>query len=160
MTVELEIEPATETDVEWGHKLMAGQQHRDLVTRLYEGLKLLFRDRSDRLVMSEVSTYDATGTMTIPDVAVVFGRPQANVRSYRVGSDAPAPEVVIEVVSPNDTDDANGNKLDAHRKLGTKELWFLHLRTGVEARFRAHRRGFRAGNRRRLYQTRGKYVPV
>lgn len=139
MTVETAVETAvdatSEADVEREHYLMAGQQHRDLVTRLYEGLKLLFRERSDRLVMSEVSTASPDGRWMIPDIAIVLGQPQAEHRSYRVGVNGPAPTIVLEVVSPNDTDDVNGNKLDRHLQLGTAEMWFLHLRTGGVQRF-------------------------
>ena len=44
-----------EAEVEREHYAVAGQDHRDLVTRIYEGLKAQFADREDRLVLSEVT---------------------------------------------------------------------------------------------------------
>ncbi|MGE0726693.1 MAG: Uma2 family endonuclease [Acidimicrobiia bacterium] len=129
------IDAAMEAEVEREHYSMAGQQHRDLVTRLYEGLRLLFADRTDRLVLAEVTTMTASGRMMIPDIAVVFGLPQQQHRSYRVGTTGPAPRVVLEVVSPMDTDEINATKLGRHLELGTEELWFLHVRTGSIERF-------------------------
>lgn len=129
------IDAAMEAEVEREHYLMAGQQHRDLVTRLYEGLKLLFADRADRLVLAEVTTLAPAGRMMIPDIAVVFGLPQQQHRSYRAGVTGPPPRVVLEVVSPMDTDEINARKLERHLELGTEELWFLHVRTGSIERF-------------------------
>ena len=36
------------------HYGVAGQEHPDVISRLYEGLKLLYAGRNDRLVMAEV----------------------------------------------------------------------------------------------------------
>lgn len=138
MTVELDHDPVDENErVDEEHYAMAGQEHRDVISRLYEGLKLAFVGRTDRLVMAEVDLYPpGERVKMIPDVAVVFGLPQASMSSYRVGRDGPAPDVVLEVVSPLETDDARSRKLDRYAAMGAREVWFLHLHPAVSLRYR------------------------
>jgi hypothetical protein len=106
----------------------SGQQHRDVISRLYEGLKLLYADRTDRLVMAEVDLYQPDERLKmIPDVAVVFGLPQSQIESYHVDRTGPAPTVVIEVVSRFETEDSRGRKLERYARMGVPEVWFLHI---------------------------------
>ncbi len=138
MTVELDRDPVDENArVDEEHQAMAGQEHRDAISRLYEGLKLSFVGRSDRLVMAEVDLYPpGERVKMIPDVAVVFGLPQASMSSYRVERDGPAPTLVLEVVSPFETDDARTRKLGRYGSMGVSEVWFLHLDPPASFRYR------------------------
>ena len=122
--------------VEEEHYAMAGQEHRDVITRLYEGLKLLFDGRDDRLVMAEVDLYPpGEQVKMIPDIAVVFGVAQSVVNSYRVGRSGPAPTVVLEVVSRWETEDARTRKLERYATIGVLEVWFLHMHPPVNVRY-------------------------
>jgi Uma2 family endonuclease len=117
------------------HHMSAGQPHRNLVTRLYEGLRAVYRDRTDRLVVAEIIWRCPDSTRLIPDIAVVHGVPMGDPESYRIGIDGPPPTVALEVVSPRDDENTYRLKLDRHWLAGTGELWFLHHSTGLVTRW-------------------------
>lgn len=122
--------------VEEEHYAMAGQEHRDVISRLYEGLKLLFVERNDRLVMAEVDLYPPGATVKmIPDLAVVAGLPQTVMRSYRVGETGPSPAIVFEIVSRWENEDARERKLERYGAMAVAEVWFLHLHPPAITRY-------------------------
>ena len=123
--------------VEEEHYAMAGPEHRDVISRLYEGLKLVYIDRTDRLVMAEVDLYPPGARVKmIPDVAIVRGLPQYRVEAYRVGETGPPPSIVLEVVSRYENEDARRRKLERYGSMGVEEVWFLHLHPAGSVRYR------------------------
>ena len=126
-------------DADEEHRLMAGMVHFELVIRLYEGLLLLFRDRPDVFVAAELNWVLPEHRVAVPDIAVVFGQPADDrPRSYRQDQGRPPADLVIEVVSSQDTDEINADKMKRHAAAGTRELWFLYLATGGQTRFVLH----------------------
>jgi hypothetical protein len=61
-----------------------------------------------------------------PDALVVFGRPPGYRGSYKQWEeDGIAPQVVFEVLSPNNTDEEMESKLDFYERYGVEEYYFI-----------------------------------
>jgi Uma2 family endonuclease len=135
MTTALD-EDALVAQVEQEHYLMAGAAHHNLVIRLYEGLLTEFDGRDDACVLAEVTWFLPNGQPMIPDIAVIRGVPQSEPSSWRQDRGDAPPSVLIEVVSPGDTEEIHRAKLDRFELAGAEEVWFLHLLTGAIACWR------------------------
>lgn len=123
-------EDALVAQVEEEHYAMAGAAHHNFVIRLYEGLLTVFHERDDVCILAEVTWFGADGKPFIPDVAVIHGVPQSEPSSWRQDRGDPPASVVIEVVSPSETDDILFAKLARFNEVGVEEAWFLRTRLG------------------------------
>jgi Uma2 family endonuclease len=130
MTTTLD-EDALVAQVEEEHYGMAGAAHHNLVIRLYEGLLTEFDGHDDVCVLAEVTWFLPDHQPMIPDVVVIRGAPQSEPTSWRQDHGDAPPTVIIEVVSPGDTEEIHRAKLDRFELAGTQEVWFLHLLTGA-----------------------------
>lgn len=66
------------------------------------------------------------GIVTAPDGLVAFGRPPGYRGSYKQWEeDNVAPQVVFEVLSPNNTDDEMEDKRDFYERHGVEEYYFI-----------------------------------
>ncbi len=101
-------------------------QFRWIVT-VKEGLEAQFRDRPDVFVAGDMLWYPVEGDNTIrraPDAMVIFGRPKGDRGSYiQHLEDGIAPQVVFEILSPNNTPAEMQQKRDFYQRYGVEEYY-------------------------------------
>ena len=94
-----------------------------------ENLEFLFADDPNVFVAGDNLIYPLEGKPAIcvaPDVYVAFGRPKGHRGSYKVWKeDGIFPQVVFEVLSPNNTKDEMKRKLAFYEKHGADEYYVL-----------------------------------
>ncbi|MCS6888657.1 Uma2 family endonuclease [Chloroflexus sp.] len=109
------------------------KQFRAIVT-IQGNLDALFRERADVFVAGDLLWYPVEGRPDIrraPDVMVVFGRPKGDRGSYRQWEeDNIAPQVVFEVLSPNNTLTEMAAKLEFYDIYGVEEYYLYDPDTG------------------------------
>lgn len=109
------------------------KQFRAIVT-IQGNLDALFRERADVFVAGDLLWYPVEGRPDIrraPDVMVVFGRPKGDRGSYRQWEeDNTAPQVVFEVLSPNNTLTEMAAKLEFYDIYGVEEYYLYDPDTG------------------------------
>ncbi|HEY1064613.1 MAG TPA: Uma2 family endonuclease [Pirellulales bacterium] len=98
------------------------------------GLDAQFRDRDDVFVAGDLLWYpryrDAK-TRAAPDAMVVFGRPKHHRGSYAQAEENNiAPQVVFEILSPNNTALEMDYKLDFYNEYGAEEFYILDPQSG------------------------------
>jgi Uma2 family endonuclease len=90
-------------------------------------LEALFADRPDVFVAGDLLWYPVEGDPTIrraPDALVAFGRPKGYRGSYRQWvEDDVAPQVVFEILSPNNTASEMAQKLEFYDTYGVEEYY-------------------------------------
>jgi Uma2 family endonuclease len=105
------------------------------IVTLQGNLAFLFREQPDVFVAGDLLWYAVQGSPSAsvaPDTMVVFGRPKGHRGSYRQWREAGiAPQVVFEVLSPNNTDEEMDQKLDFYNRHGVEE-YYLYDPDGVE----------------------------
>jgi Uma2 family endonuclease len=101
-------------------------QFRWIVT-IKEGTDRVFRDRPDVFVAGDFFWYPVEGRPDIrvaPDALVVFGRPKGDRGSYKQWEEGGiAPQVVFEVLSPNNRIPEIYRKLKFYEKYGVEEYY-------------------------------------
>jgi Uma2 family endonuclease len=94
-----------------------------------ENLEILYADDPDVFVAGDNLIYPVEGKPAIcaaPDVYVAFGRPKGHRGSYKVWKeDGIFPQVVFEVLSPNNTKDEMSRKRTFYEKYGADEFYVL-----------------------------------
>lgn len=102
-------------------------QFRWIVT-IEGGLDALFADRPDVFVAGDLHWYPVEGEPKIcqaPDALVAFGRPKGYRGSYKQWKeDGIPPQVVFEVLSPNNTPTEMLRKLAFYDKYGVEEYYY------------------------------------
>jgi Uma2 family endonuclease len=92
-----------------------------------ENLEILFADRSDVFVAGDLLWYAVEGRPEIrvaPDAMVVLGRPKGDRESYRQWlEDNIAPQVVFEILSPDNTVLEMSRKLLFYQRYGVLEYY-------------------------------------
>ena len=99
--------------------------HTDLVHYLAEVLKWLFRGQP-RAVYENLNFYQTVNPKEcplVPDVAVINGVNFRHLRSWRVGTTGPAPQVVLEVASQGTWDKDLDEKPMKYALMGVKEYF-------------------------------------
>jgi Uma2 family endonuclease len=109
----------------------------DLIVKLHTGLRYLFREREDVLIVSDLLWYPVEGhpeICTAPDVMVAFGRPAGDRRSYRQWEEGDTPpQIVIEVLSSSNRVSEMLRKLRFFETYGVEEFYILDPYTpGIE----------------------------
>ncbi len=107
-------------------KLMADNTKQfNWIVKLVGGLRSLFQDRDDVLVVGDLLWYPIEGepkTCVAPDVMTVFGRPKGDRGSYKQWEeDDIAPQVVFEVLSPSNKSSEMMQKQLFYHRYGVKE---------------------------------------
>jgi Uma2 family endonuclease len=101
-------------------------QFRWIVT-IKEGLERVFHDRPDVFVAGDLLWYPVEGKpeiCTAPDALVAFGRPKGDRGSYKQWEeDNLAPQVVFEVLSPNNRFRELYRKLTSYEEFGVDEYY-------------------------------------
>jgi Uma2 family endonuclease len=97
------------------------------IVTLQGNLDLLYRDRPDVFVAGDHLIYPVEGKPKVraaPDVYVAFGRPKGHRGSYRVWEEGGVfPQVVFEVLSPNNTAAEMARKRRFYRRFGAEEYY-------------------------------------
>lgn len=97
------------------------------ITTIQGNLDSLFQDRADVFVAGDNLVYPREGDVSIclaPDVYVAFGRPKGYRGSYKVWDEEGIfPQVVFEVLSPNNTRTEMYNKRQFYRRHGAEEYY-------------------------------------
>ncbi len=119
-------------------------QYEWIVT-IRENLARMFKDRDDVFAAADNLIYPVRGDATVctaPDVYVVFGRPPGHRGSYKVWEEGDIfPQVIFEVLSPNNSAREMRGKLEFYRRYRAQEYYVIDPDTGdVEARVREGRR--------------------
>jgi Uma2 family endonuclease len=101
-------------------------QFRWIVT-IKEGLDRVFHDRSDVFVAGDLLWYPVEGEPSIcqaPDALVAFGRPKGDRGCYKQWVEGGiAPQVVFEVLSPNNRFQEMLRKLKFYERYGVEEYY-------------------------------------
>jgi Uma2 family endonuclease len=109
-------------------------QYRWIVT-LQGNIDAMYRDHPDVFVAGDNLIYPVRGIPTIctaPDVYVAFGRPKGDRGSYKVWEEGGVfPQVVFEVLSPNNTHQEMREKRQFYRRHGAEEYYEFDPDTGV-----------------------------
>lgn len=131
-----------------GEPVAQNTEQFDWIQKLHGELESIFRDRADVFVASDLFWYPVEGNPSIrfaPDVLVVFGRPKGYRGSYKQWQEKNiAPQVVVEVLSPSNTEDEMENKRSWYERYGAEEYYeidpldlTMRVWTRSEGRFHA-----------------------
>ena len=97
------------------------------IITLFNGLEAMFRDRPDVFVAADLFWYPVQGdptNVTAPDLMVAFGRPKGERASYKQWEEGKiAPQVVFEILSPSNTTEERGKKLQFYQRYGVEEYY-------------------------------------
>jgi Uma2 family endonuclease len=97
------------------------------IVKLKEGCEALFQDNPDVFVAGDLLWYPTEGdnkTCRAPDTMVVLGRPKGYRGSYKQWlEDDIAPQVVFEILSPNNTLSEMALKLQFYNQYGVEEYY-------------------------------------
>lgn len=100
----------------------------DWMVKIVGELRELYAGR-EVFVAGDLFWYPVQGSpkvVTAPDALVVFGRPPGYRGSYRQWEEGGIPpQVVFEVLSPNNTDEELEEKLDFYERHGVEEYYFI-----------------------------------
>jgi Uma2 family endonuclease len=100
----------------------------DWMVKIVGELKEMFANQ-DVFVAGNLFWYPVKGdpnTVTAPDALVVFGRPSGYRGSYKQWEeDDIAPQVVFEILSPNNTREEMNDKLAWYSRYGVHEYYFI-----------------------------------
>ena len=112
-----------------GKPMAENTEQFNWIVLLVENLKALFADDPNVFVAGDLLWYPVQGRVDIslaPDAMVVFGRPRGYRGCYKQWEeDGMAPQVVFEVLSPNNTALEMLDKFNAYSRYGVEE-YFLY----------------------------------
>jgi Uma2 family endonuclease len=109
------------------------KQYRYL-TMIKGGLEVVFRERADVFIAGDLFWYPVEGANAIrvaPDVLVALGRPKGDRSSYLQWREAGIPpQVVFEVLSPGNREDALQEKFQFYQRHEVQEYYTYDPDTG------------------------------
>jgi Uma2 family endonuclease len=97
-----------------------------LIIKIQGGIDTLFIDNPEVFVAGDLLWYPVEGSLKsqAPDVMVVFGRPKGDRRSYKQWQeDNLPPQVVFEILSPNNTAKEMRGKFAFYQEHGVEEYY-------------------------------------
>ena len=101
-------------------------QYKKIVI-IKENLERLFENNDNVFIAADLFWYSVQGdiyTKLAPDVMVAFGRPKGDRRSYlQWNEDNIPPQVVFEILSPNNTKEEMSEKFKFYQKYGVEEYY-------------------------------------
>ena len=110
-----------------GKPMAENTEQFNWIVLLVENLKSLFADDPNVFVAGDLLWYPVQGRVDIsmaPDAMVAFGRPMGYRGSYKQWEEAGiAPQVVFEVLSPNNTALEMTDKFNAYARYGVEEYY-------------------------------------
>lgn len=117
-----------------GQPMGDNDQQRRWMTKIIDNLTALFASRNDVYVSGNLFWYPVEGNNQIvqaPDAMVVFGRPPGLRGCYKQWEeDGIAPQVVFEILSPNNTGEEMIRKRAFYQKYGVEEYYVLDPAAG------------------------------
>jgi Uma2 family endonuclease len=118
-----------------GKPMGDNDQQRDWMNKTIENLKALFAGRPDVYVTGNLFWYPVEGNNRIvqaPDAMVTFGRPPGLRGCYKQWEESGIPpQVVFELVPPNNTLDEMVRKRAFYQKYGVEEYYVYDLADNV-----------------------------
>jgi Uma2 family endonuclease len=137
-SMSLQTPPVLAEDVEYpdsdGQPMADNAVQLEWIVTIEGGLEALFRDRDDVFVAGDLLWYPVEGHAEIraaPDALVVFGRPKGYRGSYiQHREDGIAPQVVFEVLSPNNRIPEMLRKHAFYTRYGVEECYVYDPDTG------------------------------
>jgi Uma2 family endonuclease len=136
-----------------GKPMAETDAHRDQMVYLLDALREYFRDDPQVYVTGNIFLYYRDDTKTrqsvSPDIFVVRGVKKKSRRIYNLDVERKAPDVVIELTSPNTKTEDLGTKRFIYASLGVKEYFLFDPYSEA---IRPALAGFRLGK--------GEYVPM
>ncbi len=97
------------------------------IIALYNGFELLYRNDPNVFHAADLFWYPIEGeprVVTAPDVMIAFGRPKGDRRCYKQWEEEDIPpQVVFEVLSPNNTNDEMDKKFRFYERYGAEEYY-------------------------------------
>ncbi len=97
------------------------------IVKFKENLEILFAGQNDVFIAGDLMWYPVEGTNTIcqaPDVMVAMGRPKGDRGSYQQWKeDNIPPQVVIEILSPRNSNQEMAKKLLFYQRYGVEEYY-------------------------------------
>ncbi len=110
-----------------GKPMAENTLHFEWIVKIKENLELVFAENPEVFVAGDLLWYpveDDNTTRAAPDAMVVFGRPKRHRGSYRTwDEDHIAPQVVFEVLSPNNTPKEIRAKQQFYERYGVEEYY-------------------------------------
>jgi Uma2 family endonuclease len=126
--------PAVEYPDDNGEPMAENTLQFKWIVLVKEGLETLYRHDPDVFVAGDLLWYPVEGeprTCLAPDTMVAFGRPKGYRGSYKQWEEGGvAPQVVFEILSPGNRDDAMRRKLEFYDRYGVDEYYLYDPDTG------------------------------
>lgn len=127
MNVRLQPTPPVEYPVSDGKPMAESTLQFQWIVTIQGNLDLIFRDRDDVFVGGDNFVYPVEGDPAVnvaPDVYAAFGRPKGHRDSYKVWAEGGVfPQVVFEILSPNNTYTEMQDKRRFYQKYGAEEYY-------------------------------------
>jgi Uma2 family endonuclease len=127
MNVRLQPTPPVEYPVSDGKPMAESTRQFQWIVTIQGNLDALYGPRDDVFVGGDNFVYPVEGQPGVnvaPDVYVAFGRPKGHRGSYKVWEEGGTfPQVVFEVLSPNNTYTEMQNKRKFYQKYGAEEYY-------------------------------------
>jgi Uma2 family endonuclease len=112
-----------------GKRMAENMLQYQWIVMLHANLEHLFIHRADVLVAADNLIYPKEGFPKVclaPDVYMAFGRPKGNRGSYKVWEEGGIfPQVVFEVLSPNNRPQEMADKFKFYEKWGAEEYFVI-----------------------------------
>ncbi|NOT59052.1 MAG: Uma2 family endonuclease [Acidobacteria bacterium] len=111
---------------QWEAKEMAGLKHGNTIMRLGARLQLFVEQNDLGQIYSPDTTFQVGSNQRLPDLSfVVKGRIPTGEEQYGIGKFAP--DLAVEVISPNDFWDKVQDKIAEYFAAGVREVWIVTL---------------------------------
>jgi Uma2 family endonuclease len=111
-----------------GQRIAESTLQFDWIAKLYGNLDALFLDAPNVFVAGDLLWYPVEGrpdVRTAPDVLVAFGRPKGRRGSYKQWREGGiAPQVVFEVLPPDDRPEQLQGKINFYERYGVEEFYW------------------------------------
>ena len=110
-----------------GQPMADNTEQYEWIVKIKENLEIIFVDNPKVFIAGDLLWYPLKSTLVAPvapDVMVAFGRPKGKRGSYRQWrEDDIAPQVVFEIISPNNTKAEMTRKLEFYDSYGVEEYY-------------------------------------
>ena len=110
-----------------GKSMADNTKQYEWIVKIKENLEILFADNPNVFIAGDLLWYPLKSTLVspcAPDVMVVFNRPKGYRGSYKqwLENNIP-PQVVFEILSPNNTNKEMSRKLEFYQSYGVEEYY-------------------------------------
>jgi Uma2 family endonuclease len=110
-----------------GKPMAESTEHYEWIVKIKENLEILFASENNVFIAGDLLWYPVEGsvkTRQAPDVMVIFGRPKGRRGSYKQWEENNiAPQVVFEILSPENRSQEMAKKLLFYHRYGVEEYY-------------------------------------